>query len=130
MSASRIFLGLQALVWLPYGLFCFLQPAFLTEAAGIALTSATATTEVRAMYGGLQAGIGALALVAVLRPDFERPALTMLAFLAVGLGVTRLAGAVMDDSFSPYTSFALVFEFASSAAAIFLLRRRPLASGA
>jgi len=130
LLATRIFLGLSAVVWLPYGIFCFLQPAFLTEAAGIALASATATTEVRAMYGGLQAGIGSLALLAVVRPSFARPALITLAFLCVGLGVTRLAGALWDDSFSPYTSGALAIEFTSSALAIFLLSRLPSPSRA
>ena len=57
MLVIRLFLGFSAFVWLPYGIFCFLQPGYLTEAAGLGLTSATATTEVRAMYGGLQAGL-------------------------------------------------------------------------
>lgn len=38
----RIFLGLQALLWLPYGVFCFFQPAFLGEAAGVTIGSTTA----------------------------------------------------------------------------------------
>jgi hypothetical protein len=130
LLGTRVFLGLSAVVWLPYGIFCFLQPAFLSEAAGIAFASPTATTELRAMYGGLQAGIGSLALLAVVRPTLARPALITLAFLCVGLGVTRLAGAFWDDSFSPYTSGALAFEFASSALAIFLLSRHPLPSRA
>jgi hypothetical protein len=125
MLATRVFLGLSVLAWLPYGVFCFLQPAFLTEAAGLALTSATAATEVRAMYGGLQAGIGALALLAAVRPAFANAALTMLAFLCVGLGVTRLGGALLDDSFSPYTNLALLFEFVSAGLALLLLARTP-----
>ena len=32
---SRIFLGLSALLWLPYGIFCLVQPSFLAGAAGI-----------------------------------------------------------------------------------------------
>ena len=82
------------------------------------------------MYGGLQAGIGSLALLAVVRPSFARPALITLAFLCVGLGVTRLSGALWDDSFSPYTSGALAIEFTSSALAIFLLSRLPSPSRA
>ena len=57
----RIFLGLQALLWLPYGVFCFFQPAFLGEAAGVTIGSTTASIELRAMYGGLQASTGAKA---------------------------------------------------------------------
>jgi hypothetical protein len=57
--AARIFLGLSALIWLPYGLLCFFQPAGLAESAGVTFTNATGATELRAMYGGLQAAIGA-----------------------------------------------------------------------
>jgi hypothetical protein len=52
----RIFFALTALVWLPYGIFCFFQPGYLAQAAGVTATSATGTIELRAMYGGLQAG--------------------------------------------------------------------------
>jgi hypothetical protein len=31
---ARVFLAVSALVWLPYGIFCFLQPGYLAEAAG------------------------------------------------------------------------------------------------
>ena len=60
----RVFLGISVLIWFPYGLFCFLQPSFLGQVAGVVAHSTTATTELRAMYGGLQAGIGLLCLAA------------------------------------------------------------------
>ena len=34
--ATTIFLGLCAAVWLPYGIYCFVAPEFLVEAAGVA----------------------------------------------------------------------------------------------
>ena len=49
--AARIFLALSALVWLLYGLYCLLVPGSLAEAAGVAATTPTGTTELRAMYG-------------------------------------------------------------------------------
>ena len=55
MLAVRIFLALSALIWLPYGVFCLIQPQFLAGAAGVAFTSPTGSTEIRAMYGGLSA---------------------------------------------------------------------------
>jgi hypothetical protein len=123
MTPTRIFLGLSILLWLPYGIYCFFQPHALGEAAGVTAVSATAVTELRAMYGGLQAAIGALALGGLVRADLERPALLMLLFLGAGLFVSRLAGAALDDSFTGYTLGALGFELASSAAAATLLRR-------
>ncbi len=121
--ALRFFLGFSAVVWLPYGVFCFFQPGFLEQAAGVASTSATATTELRAMYGGLQAAIGSLAALAVFRPRLRWPALVMLSFLCAGLGVSRLVGATFDGEVSSYTAFALVFEFVSAGLAAWFVSR-------
>jgi hypothetical protein len=123
MIAIRLFLGFSTLVWLPYGVFCFFQPSFLGEAAGLAGHAATATTEIRAMYGGLEAGIGALCLSALFRPSRVRPALLMLGFLCGGLALTRTAGLFLDGSASAYTFGALAFEIPSAVIAILLARK-------
>ena len=34
--ATVIFLAISAALWLPYGLFCFANPGYLAEAAGVA----------------------------------------------------------------------------------------------
>ena len=39
--AARIFLGLSALIWLPYGIWCLLDPAQLAGSAGVSFVSAT-----------------------------------------------------------------------------------------
>ena len=122
--ATRVFLGLEALVWLPYGVFCFVQPTYLAEAAGVAATTATGTVELQAMYGGLQAGLGVLAALAVMRADLARPALLALFFLAAGLGLARLFAALTLGGFSVYTSVALVFAWVTAAVAAALLARR------
>lgn len=123
--ALRIFLGFSTLVWLPYGLFCFVQPSFLNEAAGVLAGSATGTTELRAMYGGLQAGIGLLCLSALLRPAMVRPALLTLAFLTGGLFLSRLTGLLLfDGGLSGYTVGGLLFESVSAGGSIALLTRK------
>ncbi len=121
--AIRAFLWLSALVWLPYGLFCFFQPGFLAGAAGVAANSATGTIELRAMYGGLQAAIGVLSLMAALRPRLQPAALMTLLFLFAGLGVARLAGVALDGQLSVYTGGALVFELLGAGVAAWLLGR-------
>jgi hypothetical protein len=35
MLARNLFLGFSALLWISYGVFCFLQPSFLEQAAGL-----------------------------------------------------------------------------------------------
>jgi hypothetical protein len=119
----RIFLGLSALLWFPYGLYCFFDPAFLAGAAGVASTTPTGTIELRAMYGGLQVGIGALAALGAVRPTFARPALVALAFLCSGLFLARIVGAGWGGEFSSYTVSALGIEITSAALALLFLGR-------
>src|SRR5271169_1350832 len=120
---ARIFLVLEALVWLPYGIYCFVDPAYLAGAAGVAFQSPTGSTELGAMYGGLQAAIGALTIAGALRESMRRPALLTLAFLCTGLGSTRFLGVLRDGGLSAYTVAGLAFEVLSAGLAIRFLRR-------
>jgi hypothetical protein len=120
MQATKIFLGVSVAVWLPYGLFCLVSPGYLAEAAGVAATSATGTTEVRAMYGGLQAAIGALCLFALARPALRSPVLLVLCFLTGGLALARAVGFALDGDGSGYTFGALGFETANTLVAAYL----------
>jgi hypothetical protein len=119
----RIFLFVSALVWLPYGIYCFFAPGFLAGAAGVAALTPTGSTELRAMYGGLQAGLGTLALSGALMATLTRPALLAIAFICSGLGSTRLLGALIEGGMSSYTVSGLIFEFLSAGLAIHFLRR-------
>lgn len=120
---ARIFLGLFGLLSVPYGIYCFARPEFLESLAGVAAVSTTGTVELRAMYGGLQAGFGALALLGALRPSFVPSALLAAAFLCAGLGLFRLFGALAAGELSSYTAQGLVFELGSTALATALWRR-------
>jgi len=122
--AARIFLALSALIWLPYGLLCFLQPAGLAESAGVTFTNATGATEIRAMYGGFTSAVGVLALAGALRPALSGLALTLLLVSCAGLGLARLLGSAIDGELSPYTSMALALELGTVAVTAWLLRRR------
>jgi hypothetical protein len=120
---TRVFLVLSALVWLPYGIYCFLEPGSLAAGAGIAAATPTGTVELRAMYGGLQIAIGALAALGAGRPALARPACITLACLCSGLGVSRLLASLAAGPPSSYTALALVFEWTSAAVALALLAR-------
>jgi hypothetical protein len=52
---ARIFLGLSALLWLPYGIYCVFQVGALADAAGVAIASPTGATGLRAASGGRHA---------------------------------------------------------------------------
>ena len=122
--AERTFLAAMAIVWLPYGLYCFLDPNALRAMAGLTAMTPTALTELRAMYGGLQSAVGGFCLAATVRRHLVRPALLMLAAILPGLASARLLGLVLDGSWSVYTAFGLAFEVGGSLIAVALLRRQ------
>ncbi len=120
--ATTIFLAICAAIWLPYGLYLSFDPAYLDGVAGVAASSTTGTIELRAMYGGLQAAIGALALASLWRPSLRHPASVCVGFLCAGLALARGLGAALDAELSAYTLFALGLEIAAVAYAALLLR--------
>lgn len=126
MSDSRgldLFLAVLGVVFVAYGLFCFVQPGFLAGAAGVTATSPTGVTELRAMYGGLQTGFGVLLLAAARDRRLRRSGVAVLAFLVPGLAIARATGSTIDGGLTSYTVGALVFEISTSVAAVVLLRR-------
>ena len=123
---AKIFLGLQALLFIPYGIYCLINPGMLADSAGLTATNITGTIELQAMYGGLQIAIGALCAMGLFRKDCEFVALYALLFIFLGLAVVRVSLGLMHGDFSDYTVFAMSFEAASLAFLIwYLLLRTP-----
>jgi hypothetical protein len=121
--AARIVLVLSALVWLPYGVYCFVRPDSLAEAAGVVATTPVGVIELKAMYGGLQVGIGLLCALGAARLPLQRPALVALLFLTAGLGLARLGGVASAGSLDGYNGFALGFEWGTAALSAWLVSR-------
>jgi hypothetical protein len=124
MMLEKGFLVICAMVWLPYGAMCFIDPSLLADSAGIAARSATGTTEIRAMYGGLQAAVGALAATAFFRPTLIQPFLVTLLTLSAGLLSARVAGYFLDGGYTGYTGMAAGLETVLLSSCIFFLYRR------
>ena len=123
MTTTKIYLAISVLIWLPYGLYCAFTPEYLEGATGVMVTTPTGTTEIRAMYGGLQASIGMMCAAALARADLARSAVLALAFLTSGLFLVRVAGFLIDGSASEYTNGVLVFEGTYSVISIMLFTR-------
>ena len=72
MNAFRIaVLALAGLGFLGFGLWFLVDPIGPLAAIGITATGAPAPTEFRAFYGGLEVGLGALMMVAAMRPEWR-----------------------------------------------------------
>lgn len=123
------FLIICAAVWLPYGIMCFINPSLLADTAGVAAVSATGTTEIRAMYGGLQAAVGALAATAFIRPTLVHSFLVTLTTVSAGLLSARVAGYFLDAGYTGYTGMAMGLEAVLLSSSLYLLYRQRLAKG-
>ena len=117
---ENIFLIATAIIFLPYVVMCFLKPGMLSDAAGVSAVSATGTTELRAMYGGLQGAIGVLAITAFFNPTLVNPFLVVLITISAGLLLGRIAGLIMDGGYTRYTGMALGFEIVLLICALYL----------
>ncbi|MBL4609003.1 MAG: DUF4345 family protein [Pseudomonadales bacterium] len=117
----RIFLLVSVFVWLPYGLMCFFFPSVVGEFNGMQALGDTGLIEFKAIYGGLQSGMGLLVLMAVMNSRFERPALLMLMFLCGAMGFARFIATDFDGAVSFYTYMAVVLEGTTALLAFWLL---------
>lgn len=123
---TRVFLGLQALMFIGYGLYCLVQPQALAGAAGVMATTQTGTIELQAMYGGLQTGVGMLCALGALTAAYRRYALVTLIFVIGGLAVVRVTLGLTQAEFSGYNLFAMIYESVTVLLVFWLLRREPV----
>ena len=121
MTLARIFLILSGLVLTIYGFYCLFNPWALQELTSMVLTNATAITEVRAMYGGLEVTIGLYLIICGSKQSMIMQGLLLVAFCFVGLSSARAFGICIDNDSSTYNLSALIYEFSSALIASFLL---------
>ncbi len=96
MNLSRIALITAAAGFAGFGAACLVRPKNMLHHVDIRTKSSRGTTELRAMYGGLELGLGAFFAAAAAKPEWSRPALLA---QTLGLGMvagSRLAGILRD----------------------------------
>ena len=122
MRFGRILLALVGIAFAPYGFFCLVSPQSVAEFTGMLLPNASALTEVRAMYGGLQLGLGLLFVGFAIRKRSVETGLVVLIVLLGSLALARAFG-LFNDGFSNYNVFGFVFESVSTILGIVALRQ-------
>lgn len=115
MLFARVVLLIQIAALSGLGLAYFIQPETMASYSGALLMSNAAVTEVRAYYGGLQLGLAAYLLLALLRGELLRPALMLLVLLYAALALARIAGLWLDGGAQQtFNLYALLLEVVSA----------------
>ena len=133
---QKLYLGISALVWISYGIFCAISVESLKDIIGFGMSHWSAVIEIRAMYGGAQIALGLFSIAALLMPgEYAKPAVLLSVLIFTGLVVLRTygllvdgpgIGLVLDGSIAAYNSGALwFFEVPMLAGGILLLGTFP-----
>lgn len=127
MNLIRVYLSFMVLVWLPWGLICIFDIESIAQVIGVVGNSPSANTDIRVMYGGVQFGVGLMALFVLFYPRYFNSLLFCLAFLGSCMAISRSYGLMVDGSSTVYTWGVVAFEYfvAISSVAWLLVLSRP-----
>lgn len=125
MALARFVLIVTGISFVGYAVVCFLNPGYANaNFMGYGLDAAAAKVEMRAMYGGLQAGFGVFCLLAGFRPEWTRSALTAIACVMGGVGLARCIAMGIHGPAGANPVVA-IYEGITTALALLALMRRP-----
>ena len=113
--------GLLVLIGIGHGL----TPAFTAEQAGLSAT-AGGLTDLRAVYGGVQFGLGCFLLWCTREASRLPNGLAAMGIVFASVGVLRVLGMLVDHEPTAFHVINLVVEACVALAAGVLLRARPM----
>jgi hypothetical protein len=113
MLFSRILLGLTGIAFAGYGLYCAYDLDMIVRLTGLAFRAPSAAVESRAMYGGLQTGLGLLFLNSAVNSRMTAYGLVAMVFVMGSLAVGRAFG-ISLDGIDDYNKGAVIYEGTSA----------------
>ena len=123
MTATRIFLLIQAVIFTAFGIYSFLNPTASMNLLGAPSMSTMGLYEMRGIYGGVSIGAALLFWAGFFKKDMERPALYFLLAYMGGYVLARVAALPLDGMPTGKMPFFVAFETVSFVIAAALLRR-------
>ncbi len=114
-----IFLGVMNV---PFAVWVIMDPVPVAEFAGLVVTSPVAESEIRAMYGGLIGGLGALSLVGAWNKTRMAAAIWANAWAFLGIALVRSASCLALGLWGAQAFFSALEIFASITCFIVLRR--------
>jgi hypothetical protein len=118
----NLYLRFTGVLFSLYGAYLYMDPQYLIDLLELG-ESAAARTELRAMYGGLQLGVGIFLLLAAQKDKaFKQFTCIVLIAIFAGLSTARAAGMIIDG-IDNYNLYACIYEAISLLIAILLYNR-------
>jgi hypothetical protein len=118
MTLWRLILALVALSYAGFGFAFLFNPDASAMTVSIAFTSAAGRTDFRAMYGGLEFGVGVFLFLCALRREFVRLGLFASACALVAMATARSTGLLLDG-FDALQFFIVLSEWLGGAVATY-----------
>lgn len=121
LHLSRALLGFVSFTFFVFGGLCLASPEWLAGVLGLTIDSPNAAIEIRAFYGGLELGLGAIFAVLAARREWVRPGLVALALILTPVLAARILGIVLDGADGRMHPITAVLEGAMLAVNLVLL---------
>lgn len=96
MTLWRVILALMGLCFAGFGFAFIFNPDEMAALARITVTEPAARTDIRAMYGGLEFGVGIFLLLCAMKQAFVRVGLFAAACALIAMATSRTAGLLID----------------------------------
>jgi cytochrome c biogenesis protein CcdA len=120
---NSIVIAIAGLGFVGFGASCLFWPDAVLSGVGIVTTSTEAQVEIRAMYGGLELGLGLL-LLNCFKPERQHFGVLLSLASYGGLALARLLSMLMLGTSTPFLLFALLWEAVIAALALQALRNQ------
>lgn len=120
IKASKILLFLGAAIYFAFGFVFLFHPDAITTMDGIVLPDRPAANHIRAVYGGMEIGLGMVLIYFGLAKEGVRNGLIVLAFSIGVTSASRLYGILLDGGGDMSNILSFIAEFAFAAMAVIL----------